>query len=88
MNIETAPKLSLRNRASIASAGGAVCYFCFHRCAPADIEEYVDDDAQTALCPRCSLDALLPENPQAPYAQETLKATAERWFGKPVSRTI
>lgn len=50
--------LAMRNRASLATAARCGCYFCLEVYTPAEITEYTDGE-ETALCPRCNVDAVV-----------------------------
>jgi hypothetical protein len=68
-------KLSFKNRESLESSGRWSCFFCFHEGRYSEITDWIDS-AQTALCPHCGVDALLP----GLMAHETLVAMCEKWF--------
>lgn len=50
-----------RHRASLLASEFAACIYCFSEFPPADIEEWIDGEpiGQTALCPYCSVDAVV-----------------------------
>jgi len=52
--------LSFRNRASIAVARACGCFYCLAVFSPADITAWVGHE-QTALCPHCGIDSVLPD---------------------------
>jgi hypothetical protein len=51
---------------------------------PQEIAEWVDDDAdgegQTALCPKCGIDAVLPGNAGFDLAPDFLAKMKAHWF--------
>ena len=49
---------SSRHRAEIEASARCACFFCFRSFASADIKTWVDGN-QTALCPRCGVDAVI-----------------------------
>jgi hypothetical protein len=51
--------LSMRNRAQVEAVARCGCFHCQAVFAAADVRAWVDD-GQTALCPRCDIDAVLP----------------------------
>tara|TARA_R110002126_G_scaffold138420_1_gene282846 strand:+ start:973 stop:1236 length:264 start_codon:yes stop_codon:yes gene_type:complete len=68
-------RLSFHNRDLLEAAGAGVCFHCFHQFGIRVIEWTADD---TAICPNCSVDAVVPN-------RELLQAWAlrqmhERWF--------
>lgn len=48
-----------RHRAEIEASSRCACFFCFRSFAPTAIKAWIEGD-QTALCPFCGLDAVLP----------------------------
>jgi hypothetical protein len=55
---ETIARLSFHNRARVAAAAECGCFHCQAVFPGSDVREWVDD-GQTALCPHCSIDAVL-----------------------------
>lgn len=53
---------SFKNRVSIESLGFGSCFFCFEQ-FPASIIATWADGNQTALCPHCHVDAVVPGTP-------------------------
>jgi len=53
--------LTTYNLAHIRAAGGADCLFCSSEVRPGDITETIDE-GNTAVCPRCRVDGLVPHN--------------------------
>ena len=56
---KTASLLSLHNRSEIKEGEPCACYFCLRIMDGAEIEEWADD-GDTALCPYCTIDAIVP----------------------------
>lgn len=54
-----AKDLSFHNNILLKNANYAGCYYCLNVIPVADISDYTDG-GQTALCPKCSIDSLLP----------------------------
>ena len=59
LDYRTASKLSLHNRSEIKEGVPCVCYFCLRTMDGSEIEEWADD-GDTALCPFCTIDAIVP----------------------------
>lgn len=53
------------------------CFYCLRLFSPSEIKKWIDDD-QTALCPHCGIDAVLPDS--ANIAEEFLKLMHDYWF--------
>lgn len=66
---------SFNNRAALARARVAGCYSCLITFPPGWIVAWTHDDS-TALCPRCGVDAVLPDVDDA----ATLRAAHDRWY--------
>jgi hypothetical protein len=77
MNVEDAPKLSMRNMDRLRAAGEGGCYACLKRVFSADVCVRVDN-GETAVCPYCDIDALLPGVTDS----ATLNAAHNRWFSR------
>jgi hypothetical protein len=71
--------LSLHNRSEIKEGVPCVCYFCMQVIDGGDIEEWADD-GDTAVCPRCNVDAIVPNETDVQYL---LLAHMESFYGKP-----
>ena len=56
----------------------AVCFYCFSEFPPSSIAEWCDDQNQTAICPHCSVDAVVGFN--GPVDTVWVKAAHERGF--------
>lgn len=59
MNINIAPKLAMHNKDKLSKVSECACYYCCKVFKPSEIKEWVDKN-DTALCPYCSVDAVLP----------------------------
>lgn len=75
------------------------CFYCCKTMLPEQIVEYVDKSvrrggdgirAQTALCPNCGIDSILPWNDSRIYTLDPwfLELMAEYWFGEANSVSI
>jgi hypothetical protein len=53
------------------------CFYCLRLFQPSDITEWIDN-GETALCPYCGIDAVLPDS--AAISPEFLKAMHDYWF--------
>lgn len=73
--VNDAPALSSHNRKRVSLQGQCGCFFCMRTFASSDIKEWVDDN-QTALCPHCDTDSVLPGVTDT----AVLTVACERWF--------
>lgn len=60
IDIRMAPKFAMHNKASLELTKQCCCYYCFKRFDVKEIKEYTDWEKDTAICPYCSIDAVLP----------------------------
>lgn len=79
-DIEKFPKYSRRNREAVSNSDVCSCYFCLGSFSTSDISDWADD-GDTAICPHCDVDAILP----GLIGKELLIAAKVRFFTK-VSR--
>jgi hypothetical protein len=56
---EVASDLSFGNRDQVQKSGLAGCYYCRQVYRASEVEEYIDVNDKTAVCPRCGIDAVL-----------------------------
>ena len=74
-----AHKHSIRHRAEVEASEICGCFYCQSTYPPTEIVEWIDD-GQTALCPRCPVDAVLGSASGLPITREFLERMHERWF--------
>lgn len=55
------------------------CFFCLKIFSPTEITDWIDDD-DTALCPACSIDAIIGESSGFPITTEFLQRMRDQWF--------
>ncbi len=58
-SLESIHRFSHRHRALVEQSKSAGCINCGASFTPADVKIWIDDD-QTACCPKCGVDAVLP----------------------------
>ena len=49
---------TLRNRKEIEASDNCACISCCEIFNPSEVEEYIDE-GETALCPKCGIDAVI-----------------------------
>ena len=67
------------HRGALAASEQAGCFYCLSVFAPAEVVEWIDDD-DTALCPHCGIDAVLPSKAGYPMTREFLEQMQRHWF--------
>jgi hypothetical protein len=70
---------SIHHRDEILRARLCGCFHCLATYPPGDIREWCDG-GDTALCPRCGIDAVLGDNAGFPLDAGFLRAMQKRWF--------
>ena len=73
----------IHNRPALAGSQAAGCFHCLASFAPSAITEWVDDD-DTALCPHCGIDSVIPSDPTIPLSPTLLQAMHSYWFERTV----
>lgn len=79
MNIRHAPKKAMRNKEAIELAGACGCYACLEVFLAKDVTKWTDN-SETAVCPHCSKDCVLPGITNA----EELRTINAYWLPEPV----
>ena len=86
---ESLHRLCTANRDALAQTSLAGCFYCCEIFAPAEIKDWVDGrpvetgstaDGITALCPRCGIDAVLPEMRDVALSKDLLVEMRAHWF--------
>lgn len=70
--------LASHHRQAVQLSAIIGCFYCLGVSDPARIKEWVDR-GQTALCPRCSIDAVLPGS-EVELTLDMLQAMKAHWF--------
>ena len=69
--------LNFQHRQQLAHVGRAGCFYCLQFFDAVEVTEWIDA-GQTALCPRCRIDAVLPATEEV--TAETLQEMKKHWF--------
>jgi hypothetical protein len=80
--VRQAPILAMKNKDRIAESNRCGCYHCLKTCSAEEITEWTDG-SETALCPHCSVDALIPDQSGVSLKAESLEAMRRYWFQSP-----
>ncbi len=54
-----AHKSSTSNKKVLQSSETCCCFYCLHVYAPSEVIAWIDEDGETALCPKCGVDAVI-----------------------------
>jgi hypothetical protein len=78
-DIIDAHKHSARNKNELLKDKKCGCFHCMKIFSPKEIVDWIDDD-DTALCPHCSIDAVIGESSGYPITNEFLEKMHDFWF--------
>lgn len=82
-HLEQAHRHSSHHRSEILASKQCGCFYCGQIFPPSEIKEWTDevnDEGQTALCPRCGVDAVIGSKSDYPVSRDYLKQMKKRWF--------
>ena len=85
-DLEAASAAARFNRKALEHDKLCGCYCCLAVYSPTEIVEWGSEPVEgeyncTAICPRCDVDAVLPESAGFPLTQEFLTKMQRRYFG-------
>ncbi len=75
----TAHRRSSRHRAEVAVSVECGCFYCLAIFGPAEINVWIDA-GETALCPRCGVDAVLGSGTAGSVSRPFLESMRKKWF--------
>lgn len=78
-DVRNAHKHSSKHREAILASTACGCFYCCRTYSPARIDEWIDD-GQTALCPSCGIDSVIPDTAGFPLTPEFLAQMKSHWF--------
>jgi hypothetical protein len=70
---------SIRHRAALVQSTECGCFYCLELFQPVEVLNWVDDN-DTALCPRCGIDAVIGSSSGFPITCEFLTKMQAYWF--------
>lgn len=70
---------SIRNKGDLDNTSKCGCYYCKEIFSPSEITEWCDA-GETAICPHCGIDAVIPESPDFKITESMLDEANEEWF--------
>ena len=80
MDIQKAHAHSRFNRSEIQASELCGCLCCLGIFPPAEIVEWVDAKGDTALCPKCGVDAVIGSASGVPLDDEFFTLMQKHWF--------
>ena len=84
-HLESAHKHASNHRDEILASTQCGCFYCCNVFQPSDVSEWTDKN-QTALCPKCGIDAVIGEQSRFPITRSYLKQMNQKWFAQQVSK--
>ena len=78
MDVSKFNKLSIRNKEELKNHKNCSCYFCLKVFKTTEVKEFTEelDGSETAICPFCGIDSLVPGE----VSKEILKSAQKFWF--------
>lgn len=76
----TAHQFSIYNKELITKSTKCGCFCCMKIFEPGEIEEWIDPNDDTALCPYCDIDSVIGDASGYEITEEFLRKMNERWF--------
>ena len=70
---------TLRNRKEIEASDNCVCISCRETFNASEVEDYIDE-GETALCPKCGIDAVIGDCTGISMDKETLNELNKEFF--------
>ena len=70
---------SSHNKKLIDIADKCYCFYCKSSMEQSEIQNYIDD-GQTALCPKCEIDAIIPDSIDDTVDEQIISEMNEYWF--------
>ena len=72
---------SKNNKQELINAKKCGCFYCLKIFDPNEIKDWIKDkNGDTALCPYCMIDAVIPESNEYELNEKTLKNMNEYWM--------
>lgn len=70
-----------KNKDLLAASQEAACFYCLRHFRAKNVEKWVGKNNQTALCPFCGIDSVLPDA-VVDWSDGLLVDMTRIWFGK------
>ena len=76
----SAHEFSINNEPMLRNDKKCGCFYCQRVFDPSELEEWIEDESLTALCPYCGIDAVIGESAGYPLTKDFLQAMYRYWF--------
>ena len=70
---------STHNRELIEASDRCYCFYCKSVMDSRDVKDYIDN-GQTALCPKCDIDSIIPDGIEEDVNEEIIDEMNQYWF--------
>lgn len=71
----------MANREELSKVDSCGCFYCLRTYTPKEIKEWIEDKAgDTAICPYCDVDSVLPESYEYELSKELLQEMHDYWM--------
>jgi hypothetical protein len=80
IDIRKAPQIAMHNKSNLMFVRECVCYYCIKAYFVSEIKDWTDRELDTAICPHCGIDAVLPVHEEKDKDLMNLKKINEYWF--------
>jgi hypothetical protein len=77
---KTAHKFSSNHKRDLQQDSICGCFYCLSIFAPEEITEWIEDEAGTAVCPYCGIDAVIGKSSGFPITEAFLQQMHDYWF--------
>lgn len=79
--MEKAHEYCTANEKALKDSDSCGCFYCLTIYRPSEIKEWIEDkNGNTAICPHCGIDAVLPSNDEHPLNKVFLQKMHQFWF--------
>lgn len=75
-----AHKFCTNNREMLKNDSVCGCFYCLRIFSPDEITDWIHDKSETARCPYCGIDSVLPKSAGYTLTKEFLKDMYDYWF--------
>lgn len=75
-----AHKFASNHRAELSKDSICGCFYCLKIFDPKEINFWIKDPGETAVCPYCSIDSVIGESSGYPIEREFLLQMKNHWF--------
>lgn len=80
--LNTVHNHSVNNKKEIERSDTCGCFYCKELFVPTEINEWITDKSQTAVCSYCKVDSVIGNASGYEITKTLLDAMSKKWFGK------